>query len=743
MKKTIITIIFLIILVAFLTATKIDKITSVTLSKMIETDNYFGSIIRYENRLFAGSLSKIVEYLILEDGSLEYIYDFKTGRNMSRSFIDEDRLYTFYYINQSNYMLIFDITASPMNHLHTIEIPVPSSYLLSPQIMGDIIYFSDMRSRTLRFNKRTIQFESPWVGFYSFFIHKSMFMIPYFGPNHEGRPDIYIRFYDYSLADSQNPFGIFVIDYFLGIYNLKMVNDMYMIDDILYIMGNGFMSILDISDIDNISTLLSYDHTDPYTSEPQYSYSLYYDQYLIANHSIGMQIFDISDSESPLLVFEKSFPINFIQFGSMYIQNDLLYVNEGANLGVYDLKNNFQRIYRYGTFSHDWVYNKDYTIGIENSRFSSELVIFSVLDENNGQIVMNHGFKPGEYTVNDFEIVDNQIFVLSGLNQSQTYFDVYDLDIFERVFRMQLPFSSAYMKIISDFIYFQESNYHRHHIYQYFDNDLSFIGVINGVISSITKYEPDDYFVVSTMNNTEIRDKRSPLNVLYTRPILQSNIGELYIIADNTLGVFHGTNGIQISFFRHDDEFYNFDNTYYKNNDSDISAIVFHNGFMGENGLYRSLSRLYQIDEGFPRQIWEFDEHAVVTGMFVFPEKNILIIRKWSGVYVYDIDYTVSEYDPTDITITRSELLGNYPNPFNPETNIRFSLLEAGEVVIDVYNIRGQRVRRLLDEYKDRGEHNVVWNGLDETGRELGSGVYFYRMNTNDFTQTRRMLLLK
>ncbi|MCL2065179.1 MAG: T9SS type A sorting domain-containing protein [Candidatus Cloacimonetes bacterium] len=741
MKKTIITIIFLIVFVAFLSATKIDKITSVTQTKMIETDYYFGSIIRYENRLFASSWNRINEYLILENGSLEHIYDFKTGWNMTRSFIDEDRLYTIYFLNHRNYMLIFDLTVSPMNHLHTIEIPISTLYLLSPQIMEDIIYISDTQSMTLRFNKRTIQFESPWEGFYSFTIHKSMFMIPYFGPNPEGRPDIYIRFYDYSLADSQNPFGLFVFDYFLDIYSLKIINDMYMIDDVLYIMGNGFMNILDISDIDNISTMLSYDHTDPYTSEPRYNSSLYYDQYLIATYSNGMQIFDTTNTKSPFLVFEKSFPMNSIQFGSMYIQNDLLYINEGANLGVYDLKNNFQQIHRYGTFSRDLIYNKDYTIGIENSRFSDELVIFSVLDENYSQIILNHGFKPGEYTVKDFEIVDNQAFVLSGLNQSQTYFDVYDLDFLERIFRVQLPFAGFYIKIIGDFIYIQEY-FNRHHIYQYLDNDLSFIGVINGIISNITGYEPDDYFVVSTNNRTEFRDKKNPLNTLFSRPLLQNNINEMTIVAENTIGIFHGSEGNQLSFYRHEYDFSYFDRTYQSNASS--FAIVFHNSFMGENGLLGSLSRLYQIDQGVPRQIWEFEELTVVTGMFVFPEKNKLIIRKWSGVYVYDIDYTVSEYDPIDnISIARSELLGNYPNPFNPETNIRFSLLEAGDVVIDVYNIRGQRVRRLLDEYRDRGEHNVVWNGLDETGRELGSGVYFYRMNTNDFTETRRMLLLK
>lgn len=90
-----------------------------------------------------------------------------------------------------------------------------------------------------------------------------------------------------------------------------------------------------------------------------------------------------------------------------------------------------------------------------------------------------------------------------------------------------------------------------------------------------------------------------------------------------------------------------------------------------------------------------------------------------------------------------NELAGNYPNPFNPETTLRFSTAAAGPVSLDIYNIKGQRVRSLLKENRPAGNHSVVFNGLDDSGRPLASGVYFQRMQAGKFSATRKMILLK
>jgi len=90
-----------------------------------------------------------------------------------------------------------------------------------------------------------------------------------------------------------------------------------------------------------------------------------------------------------------------------------------------------------------------------------------------------------------------------------------------------------------------------------------------------------------------------------------------------------------------------------------------------------------------------------------------------------------------------TKLSGNYPNPFNPETTIRYSLHKESRVTISIYSIKGQLVRKLVDGKYSAGSHKVVWNGKDELGRSTGSGVYFYRMSTGDYSAVKKMLLLK
>jgi len=100
-----------------------------------------------------------------------------------------------------------------------------------------------------------------------------------------------------------------------------------------------------------------------------------------------------------------------------------------------------------------------------------------------------------------------------------------------------------------------------------------------------------------------------------------------------------------------------------------------------------------------------------------------------------------SDSDITTVPVTK--LIGNYPNPFNPTTTIAFDMTREGWVNISVYNSRGQKVRVLVDGTAGAGSHKVAWNGDNELGKPVGSGVYFYRMTTDEFTSMRKMLLVK
>ncbi len=84
-----------------------------------------------------------------------------------------------------------------------------------------------------------------------------------------------------------------------------------------------------------------------------------------------------------------------------------------------------------------------------------------------------------------------------------------------------------------------------------------------------------------------------------------------------------------------------------------------------------------------------------------------------------------------------------YPNPFNPETIISYSIPQKGRVEIEVFNVRGQKVTTLVSEQQEAGNHSVVWNGRDEANKACSSGIYFYRLETGSHSETRKMLLLQ
>lgn len=84
-----------------------------------------------------------------------------------------------------------------------------------------------------------------------------------------------------------------------------------------------------------------------------------------------------------------------------------------------------------------------------------------------------------------------------------------------------------------------------------------------------------------------------------------------------------------------------------------------------------------------------------------------------------------------------------YPNPFNPETRIQFTLPRMGHVKMHVFDVKGQRVRSLVNTMQEAGVHTVFWDGIDDNGRPVASGTYIYVIDVNDFTATGKMILIR
>jgi hypothetical protein len=97
------------------------------------------------------------------------------------------------------------------------------------------------------------------------------------------------------------------------------------------------------------------------------------------------------------------------------------------------------------------------------------------------------------------------------------------------------------------------------------------------------------------------------------------------------------------------------------------------------------------------------------------------------------------ELEPAPVVANR--LHGNFPNPFNPATTVRFSLAGPGPASLRIYDVQGRVVRTLVDEPMVAGEHTVRWDGRTDSGAQAASGVYFMRLQTADFTDHRKLVM--
>jgi len=153
--------------------------------------------------------------------------------------------------------------------------------------------------------------------------------------------------------------------------------------------------------------------------------------------------------------------------------------------------------------------------------------------------------------------------------------------------------------------------------------------------------------------------------------------------------------------------------------------------------------------DGYPDLTLKFDKSLIVEALGEVANGDTVVLtitgELYDGTPIEGSDCVISRgpaSPPSGIAGVNGDpsqiVLGNHPNPFNPTTEISFALPLAASVRLDVYNIMGQKVTTLLDETLQAGEHSASWDGST-----VASGVYFYRLDAGEFSETRKMMLLK
>jgi len=90
-----------------------------------------------------------------------------------------------------------------------------------------------------------------------------------------------------------------------------------------------------------------------------------------------------------------------------------------------------------------------------------------------------------------------------------------------------------------------------------------------------------------------------------------------------------------------------------------------------------------------------------------------------------------------------TELSNAYPNPFNPCTAISYSLKDAGDVTITIYNVRGQQVKSFREDHSSGGKYRIIWDGTNDQGKSMSSGIYYYHMKSGNYIAIKKMVLMK
>ena len=173
----------------------------------------------------------------------------------------------------------------------------------------------------------------------------------------------------------------------------------------------------------------------------------------------------------------------------------------------------------------------------------------------------------------------------------------------------------------------------------------------------------------------------------------------------------------------------------------------FEKDFIVWSDAHRTITKNYSIESDQIIEVFSYDFGCEISTLKIFPQTNTLYAVGRYNVLKYSFEYS----DTAENSIPLPQpTLSNYPNPFRPaaggsrsaSTTINYTLPQAGQAEIMIYNLKGQKIKTLFSEQQLAGEHSVTWNGRNDRGQAVASGVYLYQLQVDGQSLARQKMML-
>ena len=538
----------------------------------------------------------------------------------------------------------------------------------------------------------------------------------------------------FDLSNPSNPVFINSIE----IQNIKSIKFQ---DQLAFITTGGPVQVVDVSNPTNLEIIQNI---------PLYCDRIALNSDIIYCHSRekGFDVFDISDIQNPILISRFQTPHNLhSKYNDLFIdsQTRTLYIGYDYNNGfnLFDVSNCGNQ-FLLATVEDS--YSSLIQINETQNVIASTEDNFSIINFNNPlepELVSFFDFPTAYITQHflDALLVDNILYVI--IYESEDFYQgsfLHKIDVSD----LNNPTLISSTQINSSYVF--DFEYYDSHFFVFQGSNIKVYDMNINETTTIPyagKFEISDDTLYFRFENSlimaNIEDIFSPY--LISEIELTTNISDFsihnnaaYLVCNDSfkiLDVSDSYNPILVDTIN-----------YHPSSQVTIQPKIINNNLFISD-LYWNEIFIYDLQDPLSLSLLTNYKWNLTSYDFLLIDGYLTTSNSYYGLSTLDYN-SLTLIEENEIIVQNIDDISNFPNPFSPSTTISFSIPEQSKIQIMIYNIKGQKVKTVTNESFDKGNHSVVWNGVDDSGRKVSSGIYFYKMNVNGKSKAiKKCLLLK